>query len=185
MRSYEEFLNFYEDHKKFPNGIYCPAKSLNEARLKTKYKAYVRSETKRIERNKKSRGKQMQKVIEKDQSWEETKQRFYEKRGKDSWDFLLERLPANLKIQLINNSNGLWKILDPAHILPKDIYPELKYNEDNIVWLNRYSHSNLDNLLNPITGKPINKHLREVWFIYMIGIEVYEKLLEKIENAEF
>jgi hypothetical protein len=40
----------------------------------------------------------------------------------------------------------------------------LCYDANNIVLLNRWSHSNLDNMKNPISGHSINKEQHRLWW---------------------
>lgn len=71
--------------------------------------------------------------------------------------------------------------LDPAHYLPVGQYPEECYNEDNIVLLNRYSHSMLDSFKNPLNGKNISKEEVNKWWKRILENDKrqYDNLIEK------
>jgi len=69
--------------------------------------------------------------------------------------------------------------LDPAHVFAVSSYPHLCYELDNIVLLNRYSHTMLDSCKNPLDGTNISKAERDNWWKRIIGLELYEKLQYK------
>lgn len=71
--------------------------------------------------------------------------------------------------------------LDAAHIWPVSIYPELMYDKNNIVTLNRYSHENLDNLRDPITGESITYEERQAWW-ERIANGQWQKLLKHLDG---
>ena len=71
--------------------------------------------------------------------------------------------------ELIHNAQYLINIVDPAHILRRSVFPQLKYESNNIILLNRYSHSQLDQFKNPITGKYMNKELTLFYWKKIIG----------------
>lgn len=64
---------------------------------------------------------------------------------------------------------NLLTVLDPAHILEVSTHPSLIYNPDNIVTLNRYSHSNLDTMRDPITAEPITREEQIAWWKRIAG----------------
>ena len=59
--------------------------------------------------------------------------------------------------------------LDAAHIFPVSIYPDLVYDKNNVVLINRYSHENLDNLRHPVTGDVITYEERQGWWARLAG----------------
>ena len=71
--------------------------------------------------------------------------------------------------------------LDAAHIWPVSIYPDLVYDKNNIVLLNRYSHENLDNMRDPITGQPISYEERQAWWQKISGCQ-WQKLLNRLDS---
>ena len=54
--------------------------------------------------------------------------------------------------------------LDVAHIFPVGMYPEMMYDPNNCVLLNRYCHTNLDSMKDPITGEAISYEERQKWW---------------------
>lgn len=83
-------------------------------------------------------------------------------------DRILYVVTAQEMFILRKNAGPLINTLDPAHFLPVGRYPELCYDKDNIITLNRYSHSMLDSMHDPITGKPINKEMQTKWWIKLL-----------------
>lgn len=72
---------------------------------------------------------------------------------------------------------GTQKKLDPAHILSAGSNPELIYNPDNVVTLQRYIHRRMDNYENPLTGESIsvNEHYYWWWRIKNHKIAEYDE----------
>ncbi len=88
---------------------------------------------------------------------------------------LLSRASEKEKKQLYARSDGLHKILDCAHIMSRGSSLHLKYDERNIIALNRYSHAMLDSGKHPITGSPISKEEHTEWWAYLAG-DIYPAL---------
>jgi hypothetical protein len=141
--TFDEFKEFYESKGYLPNDIGRRKNRLNEKQLKTRFEKYQKS----IEK----------KGYTKDIEWEELKSHL--NLNKCS---LLKRLEEEGMLEEIeelkNNADWLMRTIDPAHIFPKGGYPYLKYDLDNVVPLNRYSHSCLDTMRDPISGEPIEKY---------------------------
>ena len=79
-------------------------------------------------------------------------------------------------LHLKENGSGLLRTLDPAHIFPVSTHPKLCYEKDNIVMLNRYSHSMLDSGRDPITGHPISYEERMRWWELIVGPKQWIRL---------
>jgi len=92
---------------------------------------------------------------------------------------LLPLLSVKEFILLGKNAKFYINKLDLAHVFCVGAYPHMGYNYNNIVKLNRYSHDCLDSCRNPITGNSISKQVREDWWKRIIGIELYNELLEE------
>lgn len=71
--------------------------------------------------------------------------------------------------------------LDAAHIWPVSIYPDLMYDKNNVVLLNRYSHENLDNMRDPVTGESITYEERQAWW-ERIANGQWQKLLHVLDR---
>jgi hypothetical protein len=82
---------------------------------------------------------------------------------------LLKVLTKNEYAEWQSNNNGLGKILDAAHVFGKGSYPWMRYDEKNVITLNRYSHNCLDAGLSPINGKTIAKEQQETWWQRIVG----------------
>lgn len=171
--SYDEFLDFYKERGFLPNDISKSKNKLNEKQLKFKYEKYLKSEQKKIDRR--------ERLSKEDPQWTEVKsklnltecyfKKYLEKNG------LIEDLH-----NLYKNAGILLSIIDPAHVFGRGSYPHMKYDLNNIVPLNRYTHSCLDQNRHPITGKSIShEEVRSFW-ILIVGIETYRNLFERSFN---
>jgi hypothetical protein len=73
--------------------------------------------------------------------------------------------------------NGSPKILDRAHILARSSYPNLKYNPNNIITLQRFIHNRMDHFQSPLTGEPVDLNLHYYWW-YRIKTRSMEDYLD-------
>lgn len=181
MLSFEDFLNFYKRSGKCVNDFYPRKNSLNEKQLQSKYEKYVKSENKRAEALKWHLEKANQKEILVDESYSMIREEVLNEKGNECMLLaLLKYLKKYNDIQLLkNNSNGLHKQIDVAHVFSRGSCPHLKYDKDNLVPLNRFSHSMLDQFRDPITGEQIDKYEHEIWWKIILGSEKYLVLKEK------
>jgi hypothetical protein len=67
------------------------------------------------------------------------------------------------------NQNGLGGILDAAHVFGKSAFPWMRFDEKNIVILNRFSHNCLDNGKSPVDGKQITDDQKKAWWRRIVG----------------
>lgn len=93
---------------------------------------------------------------------------------------LMMVITAKQGLHLKKNGSGQLETLDPAHIFPVSTHPSLCYEKDNIVLLNRYSHSMLDSGRDPITGNPIPYEARMRWWELIAGPMQWDHLQELI-----
>lgn len=163
--SFENFITFYEKYGKTPNQAQPPKNPLNEKQLKSAYERYQRSVEKQLQQKEEVEDTKLNEV------YNQVDQR-------DGKCVLTKKIDMYQNSTLKNNAQGFRNILDHAHVFGKGAYPHMKYMEDNIVLLNRYSHSMLDRRKNPITGVSISKEEHEQWWIFIIGKERYNKLKE-------
>ena len=167
--TFDEFKEFYKEKGYLPNDVGTRKNKLNETQLRTRFKKYEKT----LER----------KEYTIDIQWEELK---------ENLDFsecsLIKRLKEEQMYdefyELQNNAGWLLKTIDPAHVFPKGGYPYLKYDLENVVPLNRYSHSCLDTMRDPISGEPIDKEKHELFWMFIIGIERFIELKRKIEEYD-
>ena len=167
--TFDEFKKFYEEKGYLPNDVEKRKNKLNETQLKTRFKKYEKT----LERTE----------YTKDIEWEELKENL-----DFSECFLIKRLKEEQMYdefyELQNNAGCLLKTIDPAHVFPKGGYPYLKYDLENVVPLNRYSHSCLDTMRDPISGEPIDKEKHELFWMFIVGIERFIELKRKIEEYD-
>lgn len=77
---------------------------------------------------------------------------------------LLRILSISETFMLKRNAGSFLDKTDPAHYRSVSERPDLIYEPNNIVLLNRYSHSNLDDFKDPITGQSISAEDVERWW---------------------
>ena len=188
--SFEDFYAYYEKWGKCLNQLAKPKKPLNDAQILSKYNAYVRSlETKqnnikkKLERSKVKEPKAL-KGTKADEKWVNTCE-IVDRRDKRECR-LIKTLKASGRLHdldlLYKNAGNFLKRIDHAHILPKSRYAYLYYNVENIILLNRYSHSLLDQYCDPITGKKITTEEHKLWWEFLVSSELLEKLEEIVQE---
>jgi len=113
-----------------------------------------------------------------DKEWKKVKDVVYER--DDNKCRLTKVLNIIEALTLQRNAGPYLKTIDPAHYLAVSERPDLCYDENNIVCLNHYSHSNLDDCKSPIDGHHISmKEVDEWWKRILKGNEdQYNYLLE-------
>lgn len=90
--------------------------------------------------------------------------------------------PAEM-MTLRKNAGPYLQRLDPAHIYPVGAHSDLCYLESNLVLLNHYSHSNLDNMLSPLDGRLISREERDRWWRRIAGDRQFERLQADIARV--
>jgi 5-methylcytosine-specific restriction endonuclease McrA len=160
MISFEEFVDQYKKYGKCLGQISKPGHILNERELKTRYEKYIKPKKEKI-----------QKGSWDDPKWKEVADIVW-KRDKGQCRLLSRLKIDNLEMYMyfINtNLPSLYTKLDLAHVIPRSQSSELYYEPNNIVLLNRISHSWLDSYHHPVTGKSITKEEREEWWEYILN----------------
>ena len=169
--TFEEFVNQYKKYGKCPGQMSKPGHILNERELKTRYEKYI-----------KPKKEKTQKGSWDDPLWQEVADKVW-KRDKSECRLLSKLKIDNPELYLYfvnNNMKSLYTKLDLAHIIPRSQSRILYYEEENLILLNRISHSLLDSYHNPITGESINKVQHDEWWVYIIGNELWKKLNDSI-----
>jgi hypothetical protein len=179
--SYEEFIEYYKKHNRFPVNIYWKA-GLNDKQLKTKYKKYLSVVEKSKEKKKPKKKAKVQ-----------VKNTDREKDNKIKLECLIrannecEILPIicqNYSEEQVNQltktifSNIDFQTLDPVHIVSRR-YKNARWDSQNILIGYRYIHSMIDQYINPVTGEKMTKQQRDDFFIMLIGQERWDYLQEK------
>lgn len=184
MITWEQFIDIYSRTGKCLGQLSRPNHKLNDKELKTRYRKYLKAEEKKQKRFEEQIEKAREKQKEEIKIDMELLKIYSEVDQRDSYECqLLAKYPY--AFQVIDYVwDGLLQQIDHAHVFGKGSYPELKYDPDNIVLLNRYSHSNIDQYRDPIIGDQITKEEREKWWIKIIGKERYNKLLRKLGRGE-
>jgi 5-methylcytosine-specific restriction endonuclease McrA len=175
MLSKEEFVDYYENKGRCPNDVGQRKGKLNDRQLDTKYKKYVLTQEKQ---ELKREANQI------DEEWEEVRTIVWERdNGKcvfQNSPFFEKGLISKLLKEATEDNGGrfLLETIDCAHIFSRASRPDLKYNPDNVILLNRYSHSLIDTMKDPITAEPLDRDSHERWWKCIVGEERYNKLKE-------
>lgn len=116
-----------------------------------------------------------------DKQWRDVKDRVRKRDGNK--DRLLRVLTVKEALALQKKAPAnIIKQLDAAHIFPVSLYPDIMYNDANIVILNRYSHEALDNLRDPITNEPISYEERQNWWKRIAGETQWNALASLVDR---
>jgi len=158
---YEEFKEHYEKFGRCPNDWKKREKPLNEKQLQTRFRLYKLY--------------QAGPVQEVDEDWEFLKKEV-DLRDKHRCRLISILPPDQLRI-LKKNAGPMISILDHAHVLSRSSRPDLKYTTENVILLNRYSHSMIDQGRDPVTGILITKETAELWWRLIIGDDLYDQLI--------
>lgn len=101
-----------------------------------------------------------------DKKWKEVKKIVYDR---DNKSCRLSRVLNVIEaLTLQRNAKQFLQTIDPAHYLAVSERPDLCYDANNIVCLNRYSHSNLDSGKSPIDGHQISREEVHDWWLRIL-----------------
>jgi len=103
-----------------------------------------------------------------DPLWKEAKQKVLTRDGGKDRILLILSYKEYLILKKCAPANML-ATLDPAHIFSVGAHSDEVYNIDNIVTLNRFSHTSLDDMKSPISGKGISREERDNWWERIAG----------------
>ena len=172
MLSREEYKEFYKNKGRCPDSNVVTKHKLNDKQLDTRYDKYVEKQKKIRERNK----------FKLDEEWINLKSKLIQECA------LIRALRSANRIDEIHkiyeHGKFLVKQLDGAHVISRQKAPFMKYDIDNVVMLNRYSHSMLDFLKSPIDGTPITKEEQDDWWKFILGEERWNRLNKKFNEGE-
>lgn len=174
MLSKEEYFGYYKDHGKCVDSA-RPKHPFNEKQLERKYQHYVDSEERKEKKRKNS--------LNKDEKWKEVKSTL--PKYCEFYSALEETGRADLVSALRKNAGHLLRQLDGAHVFSRSRYPHMKYDPLNVVSLNRWSHSCLDQYRDPIDGKSIDKETHDAWWEFILGEDRYEELKRRSKDTNF
>lgn len=160
--TYTEFINYYKKYKKTPGMISIPKHSLNEKELKSRYEKYCKVHS-------------SDSLINVDLKWLELVDKL-RVRDYNICRLLIILTKDEIEYMKKTYSHKLLSTLDPAHVIPRSKSKALYYELDNLVLLNRVSHSFLDSYRHPLYGTPITREERNNWWIKIIGLDLYKSL---------
>lgn len=170
--SFEQFVETYERTGRIPNGFPGRKRPYSERELKKKYNQFCAA----FEPKERTVAQ-----IETDQRWMETKEESARIYGTKC--LLLLRLSSVEVSELKMKSSGFHQTIDPAHVFGKGAFKHMKYLPENVVPLNRYSHSMLDQQKHPIYGTSLSIEEKEEWWEFIVGKETYESLKQIAQNT--
>lgn len=168
MMDFKEYCDSYHasGDRRLPDG-FCDRKGkLNQKQLQKCYGRYVVKMSHRKDKARDSR--------KPDERWDSLKAQL--PKGCQFKARLVELGEKELVESLEFHAHGLDATIDMAHVFPRGGYPWMKYERKNVVSLNRWSHSNLDTMRDPIVGDPISKEEVEGWWRVIIGDDLYDEL---------
>jgi hypothetical protein len=183
--TYDEFVHFYHDNGRCVNQIQKPNHELSNQELQSRYNKYVKSEQKKEEKKQELIEKQKQKSFNKQEEVDLQLEEAYKKvdvRDKGKCQLINKLTREHFKELCSNAWKEMLDTIDHAHVFGKGPYPELKYDPNNIVLLNRYSHSMLDQYRHPLNGSQITDQEKIHWWIFIIGGERYNILKAKLQK---
>lgn len=174
IKTFEDFCNYYNKYGKCPGQIKTPGHVFNTKELLTRFQKYARVQ----ERKKNKKLTPLNKSVKgnsQDEEWLNVSEEVH--RRDNNKCKLLNILNEEEKKYLYDHCPySLIQQLDIAHVISRSESSALYYEKDNLILLNRASHSWIDQYLHPIYGKPISKIERDNWWIKIIGKELYEDL---------
>jgi hypothetical protein len=161
----------------------CNRSTIKSPQCKKEYKrklCYTKYE-KQLEKNKEKREKDYlkskDKEIDVDYKWIEVCElvklrdnnqcRLYSILTKEERFYLLREQKENVHFN---------KTLGCAHVIPRRMSKNLYYDARNLYLLGWCFHFRLDNLQDPLTGKPISMEEHDKWWIRIIGRETWDWL---------
>lgn len=109
-----------------------------------------------------------------DTKWQAVKKQVRSRDGNTCRLFRVITVKQALKLK--KNAGPLLGRLDAAHIYPVSQNIPMMYEVNNLVLLNRWSHSMLDSFHDPITGDPISKAEVMAWWEAIAGSRQWQAL---------
>ena len=172
MMKFKSLSEFKEDYGKHGfidkvSSRYYPLKQLNPKQIQHYYVQYIRKWDRAY-------GNGSLNEIE-EQSDDSKLSAFV--RERDGGCRLLMILTAEEFTKWEKNHNGLGSILDAAHVFGKGAFSWLRFDEKNVVTLNRFSHNCLDKGKSPINGEMISDDQRKSWWRRIVGDAIWEYLV--------
>jgi len=173
--SYNEFISYYEEYKRFPIGIYTPKRKLNANQLQAYYKKY----SDKIIKAEKKREEYFENIEKQDSLSYNVKEKVI-KRDKNKCR-LWEILNAEEREKAIQNGYNvpLAKKVTLAHVIRRSSKKELINTVCNIYQISLLFHERLDNYKNPLTGENISKEQVLLWWKRIINNKRIFKFLLK------
>lgn len=173
--SEKEYIEFYEKTNKCIDESFPRKNPISHKALLTRYKKYLKRQN-AVSKKPIKRSSFKTKAPKEDVQWNAVRKNV---QFRDKTCRLFAELDQERIYMIKHVAYGIHNILDPAHVFGKGPFPHMKYDEDNVVLLNRYSHSMLDSGKDPIHGKTISKEDQLEWWKFIVGNERFERLLAK------
>lgn len=151
--------DFREKHKESstPSKL-IPGLSLSKTKVLEEYK-------KRLESLKSHSNKISEKQKENNAKWQAVRKQLFERdKACRVWMCLSQTEKALILSVYLDQISMFKNMDDAAHIKARSTHPELYYDLDNLLRINRYFHTLLDTHRDPVTQISITAEQREDWF---------------------
>ena len=172
MKSLDEYILFYKKTGRCLDATSLSSvKPLNDRQLATRYDRYARREDAREEKLAGLRDR-----VNPDAEL------IRQCRDRDQSCVFIKFLGDSPRIRELELKAGPFlTTLDVAHVFGKGAYPWMRRELENVVLLNRYSHSMVDQGKHPIDGTPMDPYAKEsFWFgLFTVGSnlsDAYDRL---------
>jgi hypothetical protein len=158
----EDYVSYYKTKGRLVTGQQ-PKKTLNEKQLLTYFQRYQRSE----ETKKKHRDEKLERPDPDDQ----LRQDCWARDGECQYVKLLEEFDTGALKTLQEKAGPLLEKVDVAHVFGKGSHPWMRHDPLNVVLLNRYSHSMIDQGCHPLTGEAITPELKKLFWTMLFDLQ--------------
>ena len=98
-----------------------------------------------------------------DKKWQKCKKKVFAEYGHTCQICKCLTSKEMIETQKLSSLN-LYSQIDPAHIYPVSVYPELMYNTDNILPLCRHHHTLIDDYQDVVSGDHITENKVFYWW---------------------
>jgi hypothetical protein len=182
MITFDQFKEYYQKWGKCINDVQPRTRPMSDVQLEKRYKLYVMSEEKKLdkllvlsEKGEKNNDSKWYEVSRQALIRDNFQCRILSIMNSKQEKTFKEDMKIKGELSLIN-------ILDVAHIISRSKCPKLKYELDNLVVLNRYSHYMMDQHRHPLNGEYIYDDEIKSWWMAIVGKAQYVRLGEKIKE---
>lgn len=178
MKTWEQYQAYYEKYGRLITDIGSRSNTLTDRGLKSRYERYVKSEDRKQEK------KSNKQPVTYGHFIIGKSCRLITLLQTNPICFLSKKTPLGNLVDLKNRAPlFLLEKTDPAHVFSRASNKFMHELPENIIPLNRYSHSMIDTWKHPIFGTPITDEERDEFWCIMVGYSQYQEL-ERISKEK-